>query len=99
MALEKEIDAGKAPVTPQRPANSPFRDPNPSFTHLHKPVTSIHQTLHHSHTKLTRDLNENEYEMFMFWRDRFLRPFSFSGPISSTRVVIIGRDPIPVKEK
>ena len=37
--------------------------------------------------------------MFMFQKDKFLRPFAFPAPISTTKTVITERDPIPVKEK
>ena len=90
----QEVDTEKPPVTPQRDLGH-----ETSVTHLPEPVTSMHQTLYHNHTKLIQTLNENEYEMFMFRKDRFLRPFSLPEPISSTRIVITGRDPIPVKEK
>ena len=92
--LGKEIDTEKPPVTPQRDLGH-----ETSVTHLPEPVTSMHQTLYHNHTKLIQTLNENEYEMFMFRKDRFLRPFALPEPISSTRLVITERDPIPVKEK
>ena len=52
-AFEQEMDTEKPPVTPQRDLGH-----ETSFTHLHKPVTSMHQTLYHNHTKSIQTLNE-----------------------------------------